>query len=60
MPGVRGFSGLLFLRSGRPSTRVIVVSGQRRAHGHPPLYGTAAGIPKTNSLDTMRVAIAQP
>src|SRR5271165_3012424 len=27
MPGVRGFSGLLFLRSERPSTAVIVVSG---------------------------------
>ena len=28
MPGVRGFSGLLFLRSEHPSTPVIVVSAQ--------------------------------
>ena len=27
MPGVRGFSGLLFLRAERPSVPVIVVSG---------------------------------
>jgi CheY-like chemotaxis protein len=31
MPGVRGFSGLLFLRSERPSTPIIVVSGNEIA-----------------------------
>jgi DNA-binding NarL/FixJ family response regulator len=61
MPGVRGFSGLLFLRSARPSTPVIVVSGneERAVVRHCLEFGAAGFIPKTNSLDTMRAAIAQ-
>jgi DNA-binding NarL/FixJ family response regulator len=61
MPGVRGFSGLLFLRSERPSTPVIVVSGneERAVIRHCMEFGAAGFIPKTNSLDTMRGAIAQ-
>jgi DNA-binding NarL/FixJ family response regulator len=61
MPGVRGFSGLLFLRSERPSTPVVVVSGneERAVIRHCMEFGAAGFIPKTNSLDTMRVAIAQ-
>jgi DNA-binding NarL/FixJ family response regulator len=61
MPGVRGFSGLLFLRSARPSTPVIVVSGneERAVVRHCMEFGAAGFIPKTNSLDTMRTAIAQ-
>ena len=61
MPGVRGFSGLLFLRSERPSTPVIVVSGNedRAVIRHCLEFGAAGFIPKTNSLDTMRAAIAQ-
>jgi DNA-binding NarL/FixJ family response regulator len=61
MPGVRGFSGLLFLRSERPSTPVIVVSGneERAVIRHCMEFGAAGFIPKTNSLDTMRTAIAQ-
>jgi DNA-binding NarL/FixJ family response regulator len=61
MPGVRGFSGLLFLRSERPSTPVIVVSGneERAVIRHCMEFGAAGFIPKTNSLDTMRAAIAQ-
>jgi DNA-binding NarL/FixJ family response regulator len=61
MPGVRGFSGLLFLRSERPSTPVIVVSGNedRAVIRHCMEFGAAGFIPKTNSLDTMRAAIAQ-
>jgi DNA-binding NarL/FixJ family response regulator len=61
MPGVRGFSGLLFLRSGRPSTPVIVVSGneERAVIRHCMEFGAAGFIPKSNSLDTMRAAIAQ-
>jgi DNA-binding NarL/FixJ family response regulator len=61
MPGVRGFSGLLFLRSERPSTPVIVVSGNedRAVIRHCLEFGAAGFIPKSNSLDTMRDAIAQ-
>ncbi len=61
MPGVRGFSGLLFLRSERPSTPVIVVSGNedRAVIRHCLEFGAAGFIPKSNSLDTMREAIAQ-
>jgi DNA-binding NarL/FixJ family response regulator len=61
MPGVRGFSGLLFLRSERPSTPVIVVSGneERAVIRHCMEFGAAGFIPKTNSLDTIRAAIAQ-
>ena len=61
MPGVHGFSGLLFLRSERPSTPVIVVSGSedRAIIRHCLEFGAAGFIPKSNSLDTMRTAIAQ-
>jgi DNA-binding NarL/FixJ family response regulator len=61
MPGVRGFSGLLFLRSGRPSIPVIVVSGneERVVIRHCMEFGAAGFIPKTSSLDTMRGAIAE-
>jgi DNA-binding NarL/FixJ family response regulator len=61
MPGVHGFSGLLFLRSQRPSTPIIVVSGneERAVVRHCMEFGAASFIPKTHSLDTMRAAIAQ-
>ena len=61
MPGVRGFSGLLFLRSARPSIPVIVVSGneERAVIRHCMEFGAAGFIPKTHSLDTMRGAIAK-
>jgi DNA-binding NarL/FixJ family response regulator len=61
MPGVRGFSGLLFLRSGRPSIPVIVVSGseERVVIRHCMEFGAAGFIPKTSSLETMRRAIAE-
>jgi DNA-binding NarL/FixJ family response regulator len=61
MPGVRGFSGLLFLRSERPSIPVIVVSGneERAVIRHCMEFGAAGFIPKTNSLETMRGAIAK-
>src|SRR6476659_7785313 len=54
MPGVRGFSGLLFLRTERPSTPVIVVSGheERAVIRHCMEFGAAGFIPKTNSLNT--------
>lgn len=61
MPGVRGFSGLLFLRSERPSTPVIVVSGNedRAVIRHCLEFGAAGFVPKSTSLDTMRHAILQ-
>jgi DNA-binding NarL/FixJ family response regulator len=61
MPGIRGFSGLLFLRSERPSVPVVVVSGNedRAVIRHCMEFGAAGFIPKSNSLETMRVAIAQ-
>ena len=61
MPGVRGFSGLLFLRSERPSTPIVVVSGNedRAVIRHCMEFGAAGFIPKSNSLETMRAAIAQ-
>jgi DNA-binding NarL/FixJ family response regulator len=61
MPGVRGFSGLLFLRSEHPSTPVVVVSGNedRAVIRHCMEFGAAGFIPKSNSLETMRVAIGR-
>ena len=61
MPGVRGFSGLLFLRSERPSTPVVIVSGNedRAVIRHCLEFGASGFIPKSNSLETMRDAIAQ-
>ena len=38
MPGVQGFSGLMFLRAQHPGTPVIVVSGNEDRERHPPLH----------------------
>jgi DNA-binding NarL/FixJ family response regulator len=61
MPGVRGFSGLLFLRSERPATPVIVVSANedRAVIRHCLEFGAAGFIPKSTALETMREAIVQ-
>ena len=61
MPGVRGFSGLLYLRSEHPSVPVVVVSGNedRAVIRHCLEFGAAGFIPKSASLDTMRQAIRQ-
>jgi DNA-binding NarL/FixJ family response regulator len=59
MPGVRGFSGLLYLRAEHPAVPVIVVSGNedrgvmRRCYD----FGAAGFIPKTTGIETMRSAI---
>lgn len=59
MPGVHGFSGLIFLRGQHPSVPVIVVSGNedrsvvRRCID----LGAAGYIPKTTQPETMRAAI---
>ncbi|HUR42377.1 MAG TPA: response regulator transcription factor [Verrucomicrobiae bacterium] len=59
MPGVRGFSSLLFLRSEYPTVPVVVVSGYDEA----PLiqrvlqFGARGFIPKTTSLEIMGEAV---
>ena len=59
MPGVRGFSSLLFLRAEHPQVPVVVVSG----YEEPALiqrvlsFGAVGFIPKTSSLETMGEAI---
>lgn len=59
MPGVRGFSSLLFLRSEYPAVPVVVVSG----YEEPALiqrvlsFGAVGFIPKTTSLETMGEAV---
>ena len=39
MPGVRGFSGLMYLRAQYPSVPVVVVSANDDPDGDPPLHG---------------------
>ncbi|WP_075214950.1 response regulator [Mongoliimonas terrestris] len=61
MPGVRGFSGLLFLRAQFPSVPVIVVSANedpvaiRRCME----IGASGFIPKSLAIETIRGAIAR-
>jgi DNA-binding NarL/FixJ family response regulator len=60
MPGVRGFSGLIYIRAQFPSVPVIVVSANddpaaiRRCME----FGASGFIPKTLSVDAMREAIS--
>jgi DNA-binding NarL/FixJ family response regulator len=59
MPGVRGFSGLMFLRAQYPSAPVVVVS----ANDDPSVisrcmdFGASGFIPKTLGIEAMRQAI---
>jgi len=59
MPGVRGFSGLIYLRAQYPSVPIIVVS----ANDDPSVIrrcmdlGTSGFIPKTLGIEDMRAAI---
>ncbi len=59
MPGVRGFSGLLYLRAQHPGVPVMVVSANedrgvmRRCID----FGACGFIPKTTGIDAMRAAI---
>ena len=61
MPGVRGFSGLMYLRAQYPSVPVIVVSANddpaaiRRCME----FGASGFIPKTLGVDAMRMAISR-
>jgi DNA-binding NarL/FixJ family response regulator len=59
MPGVRGFSGLMYLRAQYPSVPIVVVS----ANDDPAVirrcldFGTSGFIPKTLGIEEMRAAI---
>src|SRR6266700_6166002 len=61
MPGVRGFSGLMYLRAQYPSVPVVVVS----ANDDPAVirrcmeFGASGFIPKTLGAEEMRAAIAR-
>jgi DNA-binding NarL/FixJ family response regulator len=61
MPGMRGFSGLMYLRAQYPSVPIIVVSANddaaviRRCMD----FGASGFIPKTLGIEEMRTAIAQ-
>jgi DNA-binding NarL/FixJ family response regulator len=59
MPGVRGFSGLLYLRAERPSLPVVVVSANedRAVMRHCLEFGAAAYVPKSLDVASMRTAI---
>jgi DNA-binding NarL/FixJ family response regulator len=59
MPGVRGYSGLLFLRSERPGVPVMVVSGNEdpAVMRHCIEFGASAYVPKSLDVETMRAAI---
>jgi DNA-binding NarL/FixJ family response regulator len=61
MPGVRGFSGLMYMRAQYPSVPVIVVSANDdpAAIRHCMQFGASGFIPKTLSIDEMRVAISR-
>ena len=60
MPGVRGFSGLMYLRAQYPSVPVVVVS----ANDDPAVirrcmeFGASGFIPKTVGAEAMRTAVA--
>ncbi len=61
MPGVRGFSGLMYLRAQYPAVPVVIVS----ANDDPAVirrcmeFGASGFIPKTQSIEAMRDAIAR-
>ncbi|MGH6771462.1 MAG: response regulator [Xanthobacteraceae bacterium] len=61
MPGVRGFSGLMYLRAQYPSVPIVVVS----ANDDPTVirrcmeFGGAGYIPKTLGIDAIRSAIVR-
>lgn len=59
MPGVRGFSGLMYLRAQHPGVPVVVVSGNedRTVMRRCIDFGASGFIPKTTEMDAMRTAI---
>ena len=61
MPGVRGFSGLIYLRAEYPGVPVVVVSAndERTVIRRCIDFGASGFIPKTSDMATMRTAIRQ-
>ncbi|MCP8938111.1 response regulator transcription factor [Alsobacter sp. SYSU M60028] len=61
MPGVQGFSGLMYLRAQHPGTPVIVVSGNedRGVIRRCIEFGASGFIPKSVDVNTMRGAIRE-
>jgi len=61
MPGVRGFSGLMFLRAQYPSLPVAIVSANDDpvVIRHCMEFGAAGFLPKTLSVEMLRAAIAR-
>jgi DNA-binding NarL/FixJ family response regulator len=59
MPGVRGFSGLMYLRAQHSSVPVIVVSANedRAVMRHCLDFGASGYIPKSVDVETMRTAV---
>lgn len=60
MPGVRGFSGLMYLRAQYPGVPVVVVSANEEASviRRCMEFGASGFIPKTSAVETTREAIA--
>lgn len=60
MPGVRGFSGLMYLRAQYPGIPVVVVSANEEAGviRNCMEFGASGFIPKTSAVETMREAVA--
>jgi DNA-binding NarL/FixJ family response regulator len=61
MPGMRGFSGLMYLRAQYPGVPIIVVSANEDAAVIRSCmnFGASGFIPKTLGIEEMRVAIAR-
>jgi len=59
MPGVRGYSGLMMLRSQYPSAPVVVVSGREERNVIRLCidFGASGFIPKSTDMETMQMAI---
>ncbi|MFO0993618.1 MAG: response regulator transcription factor [Hyphomicrobiales bacterium] len=60
MPGVQGFSGLVYLRAEYPSVPIAVISASEEAHlmRRAIELGASGYIPKSSSAETMKRAIA--
>ena len=59
MPGVRGFSGLMYLRAQHASVPVVVVSANedRAVMRHCLDFGASGYLPKSLDVETMRLAV---
>jgi DNA-binding NarL/FixJ family response regulator len=60
MPGVQGFSGLVYLRAEYPSVPIAVVTASEEAHlmRRAIELGASGYIPKSSNVETMKRAIA--